>query len=102
MLQESMTQLKKVKDILLSNPAKMVTIIGHTDYVGTEKYNQELSDKRANVAAKFLIAKGIEPHRIKCIGMGTRKPLASNDDELEGRELNRRVEFKFAEEVVMK
>jgi len=102
MLQESMTQLKKVKDILLLNPAKMVTIIGHTDYVGTEKYNQELSDKRANVAAKFLIVKGIEPHRIKCIGMGTRKPLASNDDELEGRELNRRVEFKFAEEVVMK
>jgi len=100
MLPESMAQLKKAEDILLSNPAKMLTIIGHSDYVGTTKYNQELSKKRANVAAKILITRGIDAHRIKCIGMGTRKPLASNDDELEGRELNRRVEFKFSEEVM--
>ncbi len=98
---ESIAKLKKVEDILLSNPTKILTIIGHTDYVGTGKYNQELSKKRANVAAKFLIDRGIDPLRIKCIGMGTSRPLASNDDELEGRELNRRVEFKFSEEVVM-
>jgi len=102
MLHQSISQLKKVENILLSNPAKTLTITGHTDNVGAEKYNQELSEKRANAAAKFLVARGIEPHRIKCIGMGTRKPLASNDDELEGRELNRRVEFKFSDEVVMK
>ena len=101
MYPEAIAQLKKVKDILLSNPAKTLTIIGHTDYVGTGKYNQELSKKRANVAAKFIISRGIDPLRVKCIGMGTSRPLASNDDELEGRELNRRVEFKFSEEVVM-
>lgn len=102
MLHESISQLKKVENILLSNPAKTLTITGHTDNVGAEKYNQGLSEKRAKAAAKILIARGIEPHRIKCIGMGTKKPLASNDDELEGRELNRRSEFKFSDEVVMK
>jgi outer membrane protein OmpA-like peptidoglycan-associated protein len=53
-----------------------------------------LSRKRAEAVKDFLTKKGIDARRVKAVGYGKTKPLASNDDENEGRELNRRVEFK--------
>jgi outer membrane protein OmpA-like peptidoglycan-associated protein len=69
-------------------------IAGHTDAVGTKAYNQYLSLKRAQAVKDYLTKKGISTRRIKAVGYGKSKPLASNDDEQGGRELNRRVEFK--------
>ncbi len=70
-----------------------VEIAGHTDAIGTVAYNLFLSRKRAEAVKDFLTKKGIDPRRVKAVGYGKSKPLASNDDEKEGRELNRRVEF---------
>ena len=79
---------------MAQNPAMQVEIGGHTDVVGSKNYNKFLSQKRAEAVKDFLTKKGIDTRRIKAVGYGSSKPLASNDDEKEGRELNRPVEFK--------
>jgi len=71
-----------------------VEIDGHTDKIGTREFNKQLSQRRANAVRSFLTSKGIDPRRVSAVGYGEDKPLASNDDEKEGREINRRVEFK--------
>ncbi len=58
-------------------------------------YNTFLSRKRVEAVKDYLTKKGIDPRRIKAVGYGETKPLVSNDDEDEGREINRRVEFKI-------
>jgi outer membrane protein OmpA-like peptidoglycan-associated protein/tetratricopeptide (TPR) repeat protein len=92
--QESYTELNKLERMMQQNPNLKVEIAGHTDGIGTKSYNLLLSRKRAEAVKDFLTKKGVDTRRIKVIGYGSSKPLASNDDENEGRELNRRVEFK--------
>lgn len=92
--QESYNELNKLERMMAQNPAMQVEIGGHTDVVGSKNYNKFLSQKRAEAVKDFLTKKGIDTRRIKAVGYGSSKPLASNDDEKEGRELNRRVEFK--------
>ncbi len=70
-------------------------LFGHSDVVGIERFNKTLSIKRAERVKAAIVKEGINDSRITVIGMGSDKPLASNDQEKEGRELNRRVEFKF-------
>lgn len=91
--QESYNELNKLERMMQQNPNIKVEIAGHTDVVGTRNYNTFLSRKRAEAVKDFLTKKGIDTRRIKVTGFGATKPLASNDDEDEGRELNRRVEF---------
>ena len=91
---ESYTELNKLERMMAENPGLKVEIAGHTDAVGTAAYNKLLSQRRAEAVKDFLTKKGIDPRRITAVGYGKSKPLASNDDEAEGRELNRRVEFK--------
>jgi outer membrane protein OmpA-like peptidoglycan-associated protein len=91
---ESYTELNKLEAMLRQNENLKVEIGGHTDGVGTKNYNIFLSRKRAEAVKDYLTKKGIDPRRITAVGYGKSKPLASNDDENEGRELNRRVEFK--------
>lgn len=91
---ESYTELNKLERMMAENPNLKVEIAGHTDAVGTAAYNKLLSQRRAEAVKDFLTKKGIDPRRITAVGYGKTKPLASNDDEAEGRELNRRVEFK--------
>jgi outer membrane protein OmpA-like peptidoglycan-associated protein/tetratricopeptide (TPR) repeat protein len=92
--QESYTELNKLERMMIQNPAMKVEIAGHTDDIGTMAYNMTLSQRRAEAVKNFLTQKGIDPRRIEAKGYGKTRPLASNDDEEEGRELNRRVEFK--------
>jgi outer membrane protein OmpA-like peptidoglycan-associated protein/tetratricopeptide (TPR) repeat protein len=92
--QESYNELNKLERMMLQNPNMKVEIAGHTDVVGTKNYNLFLSRKRAEAVKDFLTKKGIDSRRISIVGYGATKPLASNDDEKEGREINRRVEFK--------
>lgn len=91
---ESYTELNMLENMMRSNPGMSVEIAGHTDAIGTKDYNLYLSRKRAEAVKDFLTKKGIDARRIKAVGYGKSRPLASNDDELEGRQLNRRVEFK--------
>jgi outer membrane protein OmpA-like peptidoglycan-associated protein len=91
---ESYTELNKLEAMMRQNQSLMVEISGHTDAIGTKAYNVFLSRKRAEAVKDYLTKKGIDARRIKAVGYGKSKPLASNDDETEGRELNRRVEFK--------
>lgn len=71
-----------------------VMINGHTDSVGTSTYNEWLSRKRAEAVARYLLKLGLAKDRILWQGHGGKKPIASNDSE-QGRQLNRRVEFKI-------
>lgn len=91
---ESYTELNKLEAMLRQNQNVKVEIGGHTDAYGKWDYNKQLSQKRAEAVKDYLTKKGIDPRRIKAVGYGESRPLASNDDEDEGRELNRRVEFK--------
>lgn len=91
---ESYSDLNKLEAMLRQNPRLKVEISGHTDNYGHWQYNRNLSQRRAEAVKDFLTKKGIDARRIKAVGYGESRPLASNDDEQEGRELNRRVEFK--------
>ena len=76
------------------NPGLMVEIGGHTDNVGKVKYNQKLSESRANSVKAYLVAKGIDASRISTRGYGKSQPIAPNTTD-EGRQRNRRIEFKI-------
>lgn len=91
---ESYNELNRLEAMMKQNPALQVEISGHTDKVGTKAYNKRLSLMRANAVRSFLTSKGVDPRRVKTVGYGEDRPIASNDDDKEGRELNRRVEFK--------
>lgn len=91
---ESYNELNKLESMMKQNPNLKVEIAGHTDSVGKDDFNKRLSQLRANAVKNFLTSKGIDSRRVKAVGYGEERPLASNDDELEGRQLNRRVEFK--------
>lgn len=92
LLNESYPELNRLADFLNENPEKNISIIGHTDNIGTVQDNTTLSLKRANAVAEFLVNKGIEKKRLFVKGMGALKPIAPNSTE-EGRQQNRRVEF---------
>ncbi|MEJ2003511.1 MAG: OmpA family protein [Cyclobacteriaceae bacterium] len=91
---ESYSELNKLETMMAQNPGMVIEIAGHTDNIGTKAYNLDLSQRRANAVKDFLVNKGIDARRINAHGYGEERPLASNDDEREGREINRRVEFK--------
>ncbi len=89
----SFAEIDKLFNMLMASPKMHIEIAGHTDFIGGNSYNKELSQTRANAVRNALITKGIDAKRVKAIGYGEDHPLATNDDEAEGRELNRRTEF---------
>jgi outer membrane protein OmpA-like peptidoglycan-associated protein len=91
---QSETELKEVIDFLNQNPELKIEIGGHTDNSGTEIYNQQLSEKRANAVAEFLKNQQISSTQVVTKGYGSKSPLKPNDSE-ENRQLNRRIEFKI-------
>lgn len=90
----SKVELNNLLQLMLQNPEIQVLIKGHTDKVGTEARNQELSLQRAKAVAGYLIENGIEKDRLSWKGYGASQPIASNDSE-EGRAENRRTEFEI-------
>ena len=79
-------------------PDSDVLIVGHTDAMGQDDYNQRLSENRSGAAMEFLVSQGVEAGRVQAAGMGESEPVASNDSEA-GRQENRRVEVAiFASE----
>ena len=91
---DSYSELNKLETMMKQNQNLKVEISGHTDFVGSKQFNKVLSQKRAAAVKSFLVSKGVDTRRIKTVGYGEERPLASNDDEKDGRSLNRRVEFK--------
>lgn len=73
--------------------ALSIEIVGHTDSLGPQSLNLQLSQKRANAVVDYLVANGVEPSRLHAEGLGEFNPIASNNSEA-GRAKNRRVEFK--------
>ncbi|WP_169737648.1 OmpA family protein [Thermonema rossianum] len=88
---ESVQELKRLVELLRRHPSLKLEIAGHTDAIGTEEKNLGLSNRRAQAVVDYLVENGIAPHRLKAVGYGESRPIASNDTE-EGRQLNRRTE----------
>lgn len=84
--------LDKLKNLLTKYPETNITVIGHTDAIGSDAFNQTLSENRARSVVNYLTQKGIAGSRLTAVGKGKTDPIATNDTD-EGRALNRRVEF---------
>jgi outer membrane protein OmpA-like peptidoglycan-associated protein len=85
------TNLEALARSLTKFPDSDVLIIGHTDAVGPDDYNQGLSVRRADAAATYVISQGVARTRVGTYGLGENEPVATNDTE-DGRSANRRVE----------
>jgi len=85
-------RLAKVSGILLAYPGLNVQVEGHTDNVGSDAYNQQLSEQRADTVRQFLVAQGVPAPNVSAQGFGKSQPVASNDTP-GGRQRNRRVEL---------
>jgi outer membrane protein OmpA-like peptidoglycan-associated protein len=97
---ESFVELDRVVKLLQDNPAIEIEMSAHTDSRGSDEYNLKLSDNRARSVMEYIISKGIATNRITSHGYGETVPVALNanadgSDNPEGRQLNRRVEFKI-------
>lgn len=88
---ESRLVIDSLLDGLLAESAASIRIEGHTSSEGSEQYNQNLSERRAQAVVDALVANGIESGLLSAAGLGESRPIASNEDE-SGRSLNRRVE----------
>jgi outer membrane protein OmpA-like peptidoglycan-associated protein len=93
---ESKTYLNNVVKLLDKVPAMKMKISGHTDNVGTDEYNKELSKKRAAAVYDYISSKGISTSRLSYEYYGSTRPLEANDSD-ENRAKNRRVEFEIME-----
>lgn len=91
---ESIPTLEKIKKIMSNNPDLRIEIGGHTCDIGSHETNMNVSLSRAENVKSYLVKQGIDDSRLIAKGYGETLPLASNDDEEEGRELNRRIELR--------
>ena len=85
-------KLAKVGGILLAYPGLKIQVEGHTDSVGTDEYNQKLSEARAGSVREYLTGQGVPGDAVTAVGFGKADPVASNDTAA-GRQKNRRVEM---------
>ena len=86
--------LDQVATVLAQYNQTYVDVYGHTDSVGSDAYNQQLSERRATAVADYLVGRGVAQPRLGIRGYGETQPIASNDTE-DGRAANRRVEIKI-------
>jgi len=86
------SQLDALMSRLQGADVASIKVIGHTDNVGTDAYNQALSERRANSVADYLLSQGVAPNKVSSEGKGESEPVADNDTS-EGRAKNRRVDL---------
>jgi len=91
---ESTNELQRLTKLLTDVPTLKIEISGHTDSKGANDYNKTLSDNRAKAVVDYLIKAGITANRLVYKGYGEEQPISTNETE-EGRQLNRRTEFKI-------
>ena len=92
------TTMNKLADVVVRYGKTTLTVVGHTDSVGSDAYNQRLSERRALSVAQYLESQRVDPLRLATAGKGEAQPVASNASEA-GRQANRRVEI-YVEAVV--
>lgn len=88
--------LDAIADLMFSYEHLHLRVLAHTDNIGTEEYNLDLSERRAKSVKKYLCKRGVPPPYIRYIGLGFSQPIADNATE-EGRAQNRRVEFRITQ-----
>jgi len=90
----AMDKLAQMAEVMVRYPENTILVKGFTDNTGSERYNQDLSERRAKAVKNYLILKGVSAARITAIGFGETMPVASNATP-EGRRKNRRVEIEI-------
>jgi general secretion pathway protein A len=88
------TELNRAAAAALQNPRVTIVVKGYTDDKGSETYNRQLSEFRANIVKSYLVGQGVSPKRIEAVGIGEESPIESNATD-EGRRANRRVEVEI-------
>ncbi|HEF4758386.1 TPA: OmpA family protein [Pseudomonas putida] len=86
------SELDAIMGKLLDADVVSIKVVGHTDSVGADAYNQALSERRASSVAQYLLSQGVAPNKLTSEGKGETQPVADNETE-EGRAKNRRVEL---------
>ncbi|MDR2010250.1 MAG: OmpA family protein [Bacteroidales bacterium] len=97
------TNLDKITEYMKNNPSAKIKLIGYTDDHGTNAYNLELSEKRAQSVKNYLVNNGVNPKSIEVDNLGAKNPVAQNkttdgEDNPEGRTYNRRVDIKVLQQ----
>jgi outer membrane protein OmpA-like peptidoglycan-associated protein len=92
-------KLAKVSGILLAYPGLKIQLEGHTDAIGSDEYNQKLSEQRAGAVRDYLTSQGVPQDTTTAVGLGKQDPVASNDNAA-GRQKNRRVEMVVSGEPI--
>jgi outer membrane protein OmpA-like peptidoglycan-associated protein len=92
-------KLSKVAGILIAYPGLDIAVGGYTDNVGTDQFNQGLSEQRASSVRDYLVQQGVPANSITANGFGNTLPVASNDNSA-GRQENRRVELVVSGESI--
>ncbi len=96
---EARERLAKISGIVLAYPDLKLDIEGHTDSIGSDDYNQTLSEKRADTVRGYLVSSGVVPDHVTAVGLGKSNPVADNNTAA-GRKLNRRVEMVVSGDVI--
>jgi outer membrane protein OmpA-like peptidoglycan-associated protein len=86
--------LNSIANTLQQYPQTVIDIAGHTDSTGSQAYNQQLSERRANAVKQYLVGQGVMPNRILAAGFGENRPVATNQTA-QGRQANRRVDIQI-------
>ena len=92
-------KMAKVSGILLAYPGLKIQLEGHTDSIGSDEYNQKLSEQRADAVRDYLVSQGVPANTVTAMGFGKSQPVASNDTA-EGRQRNRRVDMVVSGEPI--
>lgn len=96
---EAREKLAKISGIVQAYPDLKLDIEGHTDSIGSDEYNQKLSEERANAVRGYLVSQGVKPDNVSSVGLGKANPVADNSSA-SGRKLNRRVEMVVSGDVI--
>lgn len=96
---EARERLAKISGIVLAYPDLKLDIEGHTDAIGSDEYNQTLSEKRADSVRGYLVSSGVVPDHVTAVGLGKSDPVADNATA-SGRKLNRRVDMVVSGDVI--
>jgi outer membrane protein OmpA-like peptidoglycan-associated protein len=96
---EAQLRLARLSGIVSSHPGLNLQVEGHTDSVGSDEFNQKLSEQRAEAVRNYLIQQGLNEQSITAVGLGKTMPIADNNTA-EGRQKNRRVEIIVSGEVI--
>ncbi len=96
---ETREKLAKISGIVLAHPGLRLDVEGHTDAIGSEEFNQKLSENRAATVREYLIAQGLNGDSVTARGLGKTQPIAPNDTAA-NRQKNRRVEMVISGEII--